>query len=128
MPTPTAAAPAARDLLRLNLVFRRAQLRLSQAALAERAGVSRPVISEIENGRANVSLDVLERIAAALEATVATLFTPAQPGASDADIERRAADDPEAFVDAYAFLAALDEGAPAEARYSNRGRKSTVRA
>jgi transcriptional regulator with XRE-family HTH domain len=117
----------ARDALRLNLVFRRAKLRLSQTALAERAGISRPVVSDIEQGRANVTLDVLERIAIALETTAAQLLTPVQRGASDEDIERRLKDGPEEFVDAWDLLAAIDEvdgpaGKPT--RYSNRGRKA----
>ena len=117
-----------RDALRFNVLFRRAQLRLSQSALAERAGVSRPVVSDLECGRANATIDVLDRIATALETSVVDLLTKrAKPQDSAADLERRAADGPEAFVDSVAFLAALDEQTPGTAsRYSNRGRKTTV--
>jgi len=123
---------AARDALRSNVLFGRARLRLSQANLAERAGISRPVVSEIEQGKGNVTLDVLERIAAALETTAARLLTPVQRGASDEHIARRRKDGPEAFVDARDFIATIDEsddaaGKPA-ARYSKRGRKAAVSA
>jgi len=116
----------ARDALRFNLVFRRAKLQLSQAALAEQAGISRPTISELEQGRGNVTLDVLNRLAFALETTVAQLFTPAQRGTTDEDVERRLEDGSEAFVDARDFLAAIDEidGAVEPTRFSKRGRKA----
>ncbi len=106
---------ADRDALRSNVLFRRAQKRLSQTALAERSNVSRPVISELENGRGNATLDVLSRIASALETNVADLLTQqVNPGNSDSDIERRAMDGDEAYVDADAFLEALDDRTPAK--------------
>ncbi len=118
----------ARDALRFNVLFRRAQLRLSQSALAERAGVSRPIISDLECGRANATLDVLGRIATALETSVVDLLTQhVQPGDSDTDLERRAADGEEAYVDASDFLTALDEQTTAKPRrFSNRGRKAAI--
>lgn len=117
----------ARDALRFNVLFRRSQLRLSQTALAERAGVSRPVVSDLECGRANATLDVLGRIATALGTSVGYLVTPVQPGDSDADLERRAADGEDAYVDAGDFLTALDEQTAGQPqRYSNRGRKAAV--
>lgn len=116
----------ARDALRSNVLFRRAQKRLSQTALAERAGVSRTIVSAVENGEGNVTLDVLAKIAGALETSVPDLLTePVSLGASDSDLARRAADGPEAYVDADAFLAALDDRA---GRYSKRGRRKTVSA
>ncbi len=44
----------------------RAEKGLSQVDLASRAEVDRSHLSEIENGRKNVSISVLEQIAAAL--------------------------------------------------------------
>jgi transcriptional regulator with XRE-family HTH domain len=114
----------ARDALRLNVVFLRAQKRLSQIALAKRAGISRTIISAVENGEGNITLDVLEKIASAFETGVADLLTEqVKPGASDDDIARRAQDGPEAYVDADDFLAALDERA---GRYSKRGRRKAA--
>lgn len=78
----------AHDTLGFNVVFRRDQLRLSQSALAKRAGVFHSVISDIESARSNVTLDVLVRIASALEIEVADLLMQhAQPGKSIDDIE-----------------------------------------
>ncbi len=125
--TTRSASHAARDALGFNLVFHRAKLRLSQTALAKRAGISRPLVSEIEHGRANVTIEVIERLAVALGVNVPDLFTLAQSGASDADIARRSADGPEAFVDAAQFLAAIDtKPANRIERFSKRGRKVTV--
>ena len=114
-----------RDVLSFNVLFWRAKARLSQTALAKRAGVSRALLSSIEQGTANVTLDVLSRLAAALETGVAQLFEPVRSGASDADVARRLKDGPEAFVDADAFLAALDErnAAVEPQRYSRAGRR-----
>jgi transcriptional regulator with XRE-family HTH domain len=53
--------------------FRTAR-RLTAAALAERCGVSRSLISQIETGRISPSLDVVRRLAAALDAPIAALF------------------------------------------------------
>lgn len=118
----------ARNALRYNLVFRRAKLRLSQSALSERAAVSRPLVSDIEHGRANVTLDVIERLAVALETSVPDLLTPVRAGASDDDLERRSGEGLEAYVGARDFLAALDGEPAAEepVRYSKRGRKPAV--
>ena len=121
---PTSTNSLVRDALRSNILFLRAQKRFSQIALAERAGVSRTIVSAVENGEGNVTLDVLERIAGALETSVADLFTEhVQAGVSEGDIARRAEDGSEAFVDADAFLAALDERAK---RYSKRGRRKAA--
>lgn len=50
-----------------QIVLRRKEKGLSQSALASIATVSRNYISQIENGEANVSLDVLHRICHGLE-------------------------------------------------------------
>jgi DNA-binding XRE family transcriptional regulator/mannose-6-phosphate isomerase-like protein (cupin superfamily) len=54
----------------------RAARRLTAAALAERCGVSRSLISQIETGRISPSLDVVRRLAGALGVPIAALFGP----------------------------------------------------
>ncbi len=54
---------------------KRRDLELSQEVLAERAGISRNYLSIIERGDANnISMDVLNRVAAALETTSTELL------------------------------------------------------
>jgi transcriptional regulator with XRE-family HTH domain len=53
----------------------RAARRLTAAALAARCDVSRSLISQIETGRIGPSLDVVRRLAAALEVPIGALFT-----------------------------------------------------
>jgi transcriptional regulator with XRE-family HTH domain len=50
--------------------------KLSQAALADSAGISRRMIVGIETGAANVSLSTLDRLAAALGTGLAALLRP----------------------------------------------------
>ncbi len=73
----------ARELLRDNLIFVRAQARFSQGELAQRAGVSRPTISRIERAEADVGIDVLSRLAGALGVDIARLFRPDFKGVVD---------------------------------------------
>ena len=51
----------------------RRRLAVSQAVLAERAGVTRRFIQEVENGRSDISLQTLIRLAAALDMTLTEL-------------------------------------------------------
>lgn len=51
---------------------------LSFDALAQRAGVSKGTLVQIEQGRANPSISTLCRLAAALEVSVADLVTPVE--------------------------------------------------
>ena len=53
--------------------LRQAQ-KMSQEELAERCGLHRTYISDIELGKRNVSLENIERIAAALERSLPDLF------------------------------------------------------
>ncbi|MDE5444396.1 helix-turn-helix domain-containing protein [Bradyrhizobium sp. CSA207] len=66
------------SLLRATLARRvkeRRQLsKLSQRDLAERAGIRQALVSQIELGEANVTLDSLLRIAIALDVDLAGLF------------------------------------------------------
>ena len=55
--------------------------RLTQDQLAERAGLSKPYISQLENGTRQYTQETLERLAAALQADPASLImrNPADP-------------------------------------------------
>jgi transcriptional regulator with XRE-family HTH domain len=53
---------------------RREELALTQEDLAERAGIHRTYLSDCERGTRNVSLVNVERLASALEITLAELF------------------------------------------------------
>lgn len=119
---PQNSARALNEALRVNLVVLRATKGLSQAALARRTGVSRAIISELEQGRGDVRLTTLARLASALDSSVSALLEPWRPQqATDEELSRRARD--EAFIDADAFLDALDE-ADSVPRYSRRGRRA----
>jgi transcriptional regulator with XRE-family HTH domain len=106
----SAGSDGARELLSVNVVVGRARTRLSQHALAERSGVSRPTISRIERAAVDVGIDAIERIATALGMQVSELFVPGDTGIlDDAELARRAAAPNREFVDADALLAAIDE-------------------
>ena len=52
----------------------RKQIGLSQEALALKAEVDRTYVTDIENGRRNVSVEILERLIKALEVSFADFF------------------------------------------------------
>ena len=52
----------------------RKQLEISQEALALKAEVDRTYITDVENGRRNISSEILERIIKALEVSFADFF------------------------------------------------------
>ncbi len=52
----------------------RKKLELSQEALALKAEVDRTYVTDVENGRRNVSLQILERIIKALNVSVKEFF------------------------------------------------------
>jgi transcriptional regulator with XRE-family HTH domain len=106
--------------VRDNVVRKRAELRLSQSALAARARVSRPTVSKIEQGDANVTIATLEKIAVVLRCRVNELFEPRRARVVDAEIERRANAPESDFIDARALSRAIQEAN--EVRYSNAGR------
>lgn len=56
---------------------RRKHLGISQEALAERAGLHRTYIADVERGARNLSLSSIEKLARALEVHISTLFTHA---------------------------------------------------
>ena len=47
---------------------------LSQEDLAEKSGLNRPYISAIEKGKRNISLEVIEKLAEALEINMKDFF------------------------------------------------------
>lgn len=61
---------------------RREALRLSQEALAERAGLDSTYVSGIERGRRNPGLNSLQQLAVALETTMADLLLDLRPQAA----------------------------------------------
>ena len=121
------------EALRVNVVVERAIARLSQAQLAERAGISRPTLSKIERGVApDVSIGIIQRIADALGRSVADLLVPPPDmhrAESDEEIAQRMATATAAdFVDVDVLLAAIDEAdAVPRKRYSNAGRPRLAR-
>ena len=58
----------------------RLQLRISQEELADRAGLHRTYVSDVERGARNISLESIDRLAKALELSVSTLFKRAANG------------------------------------------------
>lgn len=52
----------------------RKELKLSQEGLAYKAEVDRTYVTDVENGRRNVSLEILERLIKALNVSVAEFF------------------------------------------------------
>ncbi len=121
------------EALRVNVVVERAIARLSQAQLAERAGISRPTLSKIERGVApDVSIGIIQRIADALGTSVANLLVPppdVHRVETDEEIAHRMATATAAdFVDVDVLLAAIDEAdAVPRKRYSNAGRPRLAR-
>ena len=57
-----------------NVIRLRMRSGITQTALARRVGTSQPRIAQIESAQANVTLDTLDRIAAAFGVQTATLF------------------------------------------------------
>jgi transcriptional regulator with XRE-family HTH domain len=110
--------------LRINLLVLRAKNGISQATLARRTGVSRAIVSELEQGRGDVRLTTLARLASGLGVTIGELLEPWHPQPpTEAELSRRARDDE--FIDADTLLAALDESDRIP-RYSRRGRHAAT--
>lgn len=59
---------------RLNQI--RKEKKISQERLAELSELNRPYISAIEQGKRNVSLEVIEKLAQALEIEITEFFKP----------------------------------------------------
>lgn len=65
---------SAREVLALNIIRLRAKRGLTQEALAFEAGLHRTFIAHVERQVRNISLDNIERIAKALDVSIADLF------------------------------------------------------
>ena len=59
----------------------RSDLRITQEELADRAGLHRTYVSDVERGRRNISLESIEKLADALELSVSKLFARVGQGA-----------------------------------------------
>ena len=64
----------AQEQLGMRIRFLRQQHRWSQEDLALNANINKNYISDLENGRRNPSLEILERIAVTFGITLAELF------------------------------------------------------
>ena len=62
------------ERLAATIRTRRKEIGMSHEAMAAAAGVHRTYASSIERGQVTVSIDVAERLAAALELTLSELF------------------------------------------------------
>jgi transcriptional regulator with XRE-family HTH domain len=69
-----------------NVRDRRKQLGLTQEAVAEMLGISQPTYAGIEAGRRVPGLDVVERVAEALEIAPALLLAPLRKSAVPAKL------------------------------------------
>lgn len=68
------ARPDIRERFGFVLKDRREALGLTQEELAERAGIHRTYLSDVERGTRNISLLNIERLSLALEMTISELF------------------------------------------------------
>ncbi len=68
-----------RSRIAWNLRHIRSTENITQENLAVDAGVDRTVISDIERGRHNASVDLLDRLASALSVDVSTFFVLPSP-------------------------------------------------
>lgn len=71
-----------RALLAWNLRALRTAKSLSQERLAIDAGVDRAWVSELERGPGNTSVDLLDRLAEALDVPIAALLAEPEPDAA----------------------------------------------
>ena len=54
--------------------YLRKELNLSQEALALKSDVDRTYITDVENGRRNISIEILEKVIKALEVSISDFF------------------------------------------------------
>jgi transcriptional regulator with XRE-family HTH domain len=83
--------PDLNQLLAARITRLRADSGLSLDSLAERSDVSRSMISLIERGESNPTAVVLNKLAAALNVTLASLFELAEPGEAPSPLSKRRA-------------------------------------
>src|SRR6059036_898835 len=79
--TTTAAAPAPPESLGARVRALREAMDLSLRDLAERSGVSAPMLSQVERGETSPTLQVARRIAAGLELRLSQLLRLDEDGA-----------------------------------------------
>lgn len=75
--------------MKLRVKELRKRLGLTQIDLAEKAGVRQATISELESGAANSTLVIVEKVAIALEVTIADLFETSDRLPVDAELVRK---------------------------------------
>jgi CheY-like chemotaxis protein/DNA-binding Xre family transcriptional regulator len=66
---------------------KRSELGISQEELADRAGLHRTYVSDVERGARNLSLESIEKLAQALELSISVLFQRARDGAPGNAVE-----------------------------------------
>jgi transcriptional regulator with XRE-family HTH domain len=101
----------AMETVRVNVIVQRARRRMSQVALAKKAGVGRATVAAIESGSANPTVGVLESIVRVLGCTIRDLFEPlaADTRVDGAELRRRASAPASESIDATDLFRALDE-------------------
>lgn len=99
---------------------RRHQLGLSQEALAERADLHRTYVCDVERGVRNLSLQSIEKLAGALETSVAALFPEAEPRPETGDADGDAVCVDILLVEDNPDDAAMTLHAFKQARFTNR--------
>jgi transcriptional regulator with XRE-family HTH domain len=72
------ASHSAKRVLADNLRLLRLKQRLSQNVLADEAGVTQALVSAIERGRANPTVESLERLAVVLGVRIGELFAESE--------------------------------------------------
>jgi transcriptional regulator with XRE-family HTH domain len=80
----------------LIIATKRADMCIGQKELADKAGIHRTYISDIERGRRNVTIGTLNKIAEVLGMTVGELLTTAEKAAAE---ERAKSGNPVAELD-----------------------------
>ena len=85
-----------RQLLAQKMRFLRFTRGWSQELLAERAGLHRTHISQIERGQVNISIDNLEKLANAFGLPVPELLTPPSPAHLAEHFKDRGIEEPRA--------------------------------
>lgn len=78
-PTATETSNSARVLLAENMIRLRGERKWSQEMLALEAGLHRTFIAHVERRSRNISIDNIEKIAAALRVAPYVLLTPVPP-------------------------------------------------
>jgi transcriptional regulator with XRE-family HTH domain len=75
------AAMGSRLVIARNVLGLRVRAGITQTELARRVGTSQSRIAQVESAQVNVTIDMLDRVAAAFSVQTATLFEPSQMSA-----------------------------------------------